>query len=100
MLRTHNKMLEPRNTHRASFSFTFLDVLPSKPKPDPRGYNNYVTIKEEVEDLTDLEYMPMEEGRDTIMDGSKERSKGGKTATFVENDSIEIPRVFPPNCLS
>ena len=31
------------------------------------------------------------------MAGSKERNDGGKTATFIENVTIEIPTIFPPN---
>jgi len=27
--------------------------------------------------------------------GNKESNYGGKTATFVENDSIQIPTIFP-----
>jgi len=47
-------------------------------------------MKEDKEDLTDLEEVPIEEGREITMAGSKE------TATFVEDDSIEIPTIFPP----
>jgi len=38
----------------------------------------------------------MEEGREITMVDSKENYYGGKTATFVENNSIEIPTIFPP----
>jgi len=38
----------------------------------------------------------MEKGREILMAASKERNNGGKTATFVENDTIEIPIIFPP----
>jgi len=38
----------------------------------------------------------MEEGREITMVGSEENNYGGKTATFVENDSIEIPISFSP----
>jgi len=31
------------------------------------------------------------------MVGSNESNYGGKTATFVENESIQIPTIFPPN---
>ena len=30
------------------------------------------------------------------MTGSKERNNGGKTATFKENDIVEIPTIFSP----
>jgi len=43
-------------------------------------------LKEEVEDFTDSEDIPMEEGREMIMAGSKERNDSGKTATLIEND--------------
>jgi len=52
-------------------------------------------LKKEVEDFTDPEDVPMEEGREIIMAGSKEMNNGGKTATFIENDTIEIPVIFP-----
>ena len=38
----------------------------------------------------------MEEGREIIMAGSKERNSGSKTATFKENDTVEISTIFPP----
>jgi len=41
----------------------------------------------------------MEEGREIIMVGSKERNNGGKIATLKENDTIEVPTIFPPNLL-
>jgi len=53
-------------------------------------------LKEEIEDLTGLNDVPMEEGREIIMVGSKERNNGSKTATFEENDTIEFPTTFPP----
>jgi len=46
-------------------------------------------MKEDEEDLTDLKELPMEEGREITMEGSKE------TATFVKDESIEIPTIFP-----
>jgi len=30
------------------------------------------------------------------MDGSNKRNYGGKTATFIENNTVEIPNIFPP----
>ena len=72
------------------------DKLPSKPKRNPREHCNCVTMKEDKEDLTDLEEVPMEEGREITMAGNKESNNGGKTATFIETDSIEIPTIFPP----
>jgi len=30
------------------------------------------------------------------MPGSKESNYGGKTTSLVENDSIQIPTIFPP----
>ena len=45
-------------------------------------------MKENEEDLTDSKDVPKEEGREIAMAGSKESNYGGKTATFVENDSI------------
>jgi len=41
-------------------------------------------LKEEIEDLTDPEDVPMGAGREIILAGNKERSNGGKTTTFVE----------------
>jgi len=34
-----------------------------------------------------------------IMVESKERNKGGELVAFIENDSLEIPTIFPPNLL-
>jgi len=31
---------------------------------------------------------------------SKERNDGGKAATFIENESVEIPTIFPPKLSS
>jgi len=52
-------------------------------------------LKEEVDNLIDPEDVPMEESREIIMARSKERNDGGKTATLIENDTIEIPTIFP-----
>ena len=46
-------------------------------------------MKEDKEDLNDPEEVPMEEGREITMEGSKE------IATFKEDDSTEIPTIFP-----
>ena len=53
-------------------------------------------MKEDEEDLTDSEEVPKEEGREITMADSKESNYGGKTVTFVENDSIQIPIIFSP----
>jgi len=37
----------------------------------------------------------MEEGREIIMAGSKERNNGGKTAIFVENNTVDSRNFFP-----
>ena len=88
-------MLEAQIAQKATFSSTPSDRLPSKPEPNTREHCNYVTMKEEEEDFTDSEEVPMEEGREITIAGSKERNNGGKTATFKENDTIEIPTIFP-----
>ena len=59
-----------------------------------------VTMKEDEEDLTDSEEVPKEEGREITMAGSKESNNGGKTTTFMENDTVEIPTIFPPSFLT
>ena len=38
----------------------------------------------------------MEEGSEITMARSKERNEVGKTATFIVNETVEIPTVFPP----
>ena len=53
-------------------------------------------MKEDEEDLTDSEEVPKEEGREITMADSKESNYGGKTVTFVENDSIQIRTIFRP----
>jgi len=53
-------------------------------------------LKEEVEDSIDSEDTTIEEGREIIMVESKERNDGGKVATFIENESLDIPTIFPP----
>jgi len=41
----------------------------------------------------------MEEGREIIMAESKERNDDGKTAMFIENDTVKIPIIFSPKLL-
>ena len=50
-------------------------------------------MKEYVEDLEDI---PLEKGREVIIAESKKRNDGVKPITFIEDDSFEIPTVFPP----
>ena len=38
----------------------------------------------------------MGEGREVTMASSKESNNGGKTATFKENNTVEIPTIFSP----
>jgi len=96
VLTTHNRMLKVQIDQKAAFSSMPPDRLPGKPEPNPREHYNCVTMKEDEEDLTDFEEVPMEEGREITMVGSKENNYGGKTATFMENDSTEIPTIFSP----
>jgi len=72
------------------------DRLSSKPEPNSCEHCNYVTMNEDEEDLTNSEEVPKEESRDITIAGSKEKNYGGKTTTFIENDSIQIPTIFPP----
>jgi len=74
--------------------------LSSKSEPNPHDYCNCVTMKENEEDLTDSEEEPKEVGREITMAGSKESNYVGKTATFVENDSTQIPTIFPLSILA
>jgi len=53
-------------------SSTPPDRLSSKPESNHREYCNWISLKEEIEDLIDPEDMPIEEGREIIMAGSKE----------------------------
>ena len=96
VLTTHNRMLETQIAPKDAFSSAPLDRLPSKPKTNPHENCNCVTMKEDKEDLTDSEEVPKEEGREITMARSKERNNGGKTTTFKENDTIEIPTIFLP----
>jgi len=42
----------------------------------------------------------MKEGSKITIADNKEKNNGGKTATFKENDTIEIPSIFPPKLLT
>jgi len=42
----------------------------------------------------------MEEGREIIIAGNKERNNDGKSATFKENDTVEILTIFPLSSLT
>jgi len=53
-------------------------------------------LKEEVEDSIDSKDIPIEEGREIIMVESKEKNDNGKAVTFIWNESVEIPTIFPP----
>jgi len=96
---THNRMLAAQIAQKAAVSSTPPDRLPSNLEPNPCEHCNCVTMKEDEEDLTDFEEVPKEEGREITMAGSKESNYSSKTATFVENDSIQIPTIFPPKLL-
>jgi len=100
VLTTHNRMLEAKIAQKAIFSTTTPDILPNKPEPNPGEHCNCFTMKEDEEDSTDPKEVPMEEGREITMAGSKKNNYGGKTTTFVENDSIEIPTIFPLSFLA
>jgi len=52
-------------------------------------------MKEE-EDFTDSKEVPIEQGRENTMARNKERNNDGKTTTFKENNTFEIPVIFPP----
>jgi len=78
---------------QATSSSTPPSRLPKKPKSNPHEHCNCVTLKEGVEDPKDT---PLKEGVEVIMAESKERSDSGKPITLIEDDSFEIPTVFPP----
>jgi len=96
VLTTYNKILEAQIGQQASFSSTPSNILLSKPESNPCEHCNCVTLKEKVEDFIDPKDIPIEEGRETIMVECKERNDGCKAATFIENESVEIPTAFPP----
>jgi len=93
-------MLEAQIGQKASSSSTPSDRLSNKLEPNPCEHWNCITLKEEIVDLTDPEDVLMEKGREIIMAGSKERNKGGKTATFEENDTVEFAAIFPLSSLT
>jgi len=92
-------MLEAQIAQKASFSSTPPDKLLTKPRTNPWEHCSCVILKEKVEDFTDSKDIQIVEGRKIIMAGSKEGNNGGKTATFIENDTVEIPTIFPPKIL-
>ena len=96
VLTTHNKMLEAQIIQKPSLSSRPPDKLPSKPKHSPCEHYNCVNLKQEVKYFTNPEDIQMEEGSEITMARSKERNEVGKTATFIENETVEIPTVFPP----
>jgi len=96
MCLTHNKMLETQIAQQASLSFIPPDRLPSKSESNPHEHCYCVTLKDGVEDSIDPEDTPSEEGREINMVESKEINDGGKDATFIENESLEIPTLFLP----
>jgi len=96
VLTTYNRMLKAQIAQIATSSSTPPDRLPSKPEPNPCEHCNCVAMKEEQEDLTNPEDTPLEKGREIIMAGNKERNNDGKTVTFEDNDTVEIPTIFPP----
>jgi len=95
VLMTHNRMLEVQIAQKDAFSSALPDRLPSKPEPNPRKQYNYVTMKKDAEDLTDSKEVPMEEGREVTMAGSKENNYGGKTVTFVRMTLLRSQPFFP-----
>jgi len=88
-------MLKAQIAQKATFSSTPPHRLPNKAEPNPRKHCNYVTMKEGEENFIDPKDTLMKEGRKIIMTGNKERNNDGKTATFKENDTVEIPTIFP-----
>jgi len=53
-------MLEAQIAQQASFPSTPSDRLHTKLKPNTHEHCNYVNLKEEVEDFTDPEDIPIE----------------------------------------
>jgi len=93
VLTTHNKMLDAQIVQQATSSSAPLGRLPSKLESDPCEQCNYAILKERAKDP---ENITLEEGREVIMAKSKERNNNGDPMTFRENDSFEIPKIFPP----
>jgi len=50
---------KPKLPKKIVFSSAPPDKLPSKPEPNSREHCNYFTLKEEIEDITDPEDVPM-----------------------------------------
>jgi len=59
VLTTHDKMLKAQISQPAGFPYTTSDRLSSKPDPNSREHCNYVNLKEEVEDFTNPEDIPI-----------------------------------------
>jgi len=96
VLTTHNRILEAQIAQQASTSSTPTGKLLSKPESNPCEHFTCVILKEGVEDPRHPEDILLAEGREIIMVESKERNDDGKPMNFIENDSLEIPIVFPP----
>jgi len=88
-------MLEAQVTQQASSSSTPSGRLPSEPESNPHEHCNCITLMERVEDPEKPKDIPLKEGRATTTVESKEKNDGGEPITFIENDSFEIPIVFP-----
>ena len=71
VLMTHNRMLETQIAQKASFSSSPPDRHPNKSELNPHEHCNCVTMKVEEEDLMNYGEVPMEEGREISMAGSK-----------------------------
>jgi len=85
-------MLEAQIIQKASFSSRPSDRVHSKPEPNPREHCSCVTMKEE-QDLTESEEVQTEKGREITTAGNMERNNDSETATFKENDTIEIAAI-------
>ena len=78
-------MLKAQIANKLVFHLSLqIDFLAS-PKSNPRKHCNCVNLGGEVEDFTDPEDIPIEEGREIIMVESKDRNDDGKATTFIEN---------------
>jgi len=75
---THNKMLKAQTAQQAASSLTPSNRLPSKLEPNPCEECNCATLKEGAEDPEDI---TLEEGREVIMDESKEKNNEGEPIT-------------------
>jgi len=92
VLTTCNKMLEAQIAQQAMSSSTPRGRLPSELESTPREHCKCVTLKKGVEDPEDI---TLEDGREVIMAESKKRNNEGEPIAFREDDSFEIPKVFP-----